>query len=223
VGGTHLVFDTGPAKLLRLGEAGIPFERLTDVFYTHLHPDHTSDLLPLLFARNAPGIRNSDRLTLWGPDGLAPLVEGLQSLWGSSVDARSYRLEVRRFPGEVRGEGWRVRARQVRHVPGALGYRLEAQGRVVAYSGDTGYTEAVVELARGADLAVLDCSFPDDQAVEGHMSPGLCGRVAREAGARRLLLTHLYPECEAIDAAAAAAREFAGEVLVAQDLMRLEL
>ncbi|MBI4575200.1 MAG: MBL fold metallo-hydrolase [Planctomycetes bacterium] len=225
LGSAHLVFDTGPAKLLRMGEAGISFERLTDIFYTHLHPDHVADLVAILFARNNPGVECSERLTLWGPEALPAHLESLRAAHGRWVEARHYRLEALAFPGEARGEAdghpWRVSSRPVAHTPGALGYRLEADGRALAYSGDTGPCPGIVALCRDVDLAVLECSFPDEEAVEGHLSPGRCGRIAREAGARRLLLTHLYPACEALDVAALARREFDGEVLVAGDLMRV--
>ncbi len=224
VGTGHVLFDSGTATLLRMGEAGIRFERLTDVFYTHLHPDHTADLVPLLFARNnAREEPVSERLTLWGPADLEAALDGLRRVYGKWIEPRDYRLEVRDFPGQVDVDGWRATAREMDHVPGALGYRLEASGRTVGYSGDTGYCAAVVELVRGADLAVLDCSFPDERAVPGHLTPTGCGRVAREAGVRRLLLTHLYPDCEALDVAAQAALEFDGEILVGHDLLRVEV
>ncbi len=223
VGDEHLLFDCGPATMLRMAEAGIGFEKLAHVFVTHFHPDHVSDLGALLFARNIPGVESSARLTLWGPEGIDRFHAGLRQQYGDWVDGRQYRLEVRRFPGEIRRRGWTVRSREVEHVPGALAYRIEAEGRSVVYSGDTGYCPAIVELCRGADLAVLECSLPDEDAVDTHLTPARCGRIAAEAGVGRLMLTHLYPACESIDLVAAAARGgFSGPIEVAEDLARAE-
>lgn len=221
IGAEHLLFDCGPATMLRLGEAGIFFENLGHVFVTHFHPDHVSDLGPLLFARNIPGVRGTAELTVWGPAGIVELHANLERLYGDWVNGKQYRLRAREFPGELDGADWSVRSRVVRHVPGALAYRLEAGGRSVVYSGDTGYCPAIVELCGEADLAVLECSLPDDRAVENHLTPGLCARIGREASVRKLMLTHLYPDCEAIDVAAAVREAgFEGPVIVAEDLLR---
>ena len=209
--------------MLRMGEAGIAFEKLAHVFVTHFHPDHVSDLGALLFARNIPGVESAPQLTLWGPEGIDLHHEGLQRLYGDWVCGRQYRLDVRRHPGEVRRRGWTVRSREVEHVPGALAYRIEADGRSVVYSGDTGYCRAIVELCRGADLAVLECSLPDEQAMDMHLTPSQCGRIAAEAGVGRLMLTHLYPPCESIDLiSAAAGGGFEGPIEVAEDGGRSE-
>lgn len=221
IGEETLLFDCGPATLLRMGEAGIDFEKLTRVFVTHFHPDHVSDLGPMLFARNIPGVDCSPELSVWGPRGIEEHHAGLRALYGDWVCGRSYRLEVRAFPGELRHGTWTVRSREVDHGPGALAYRIEADGRSIVYSGDTGYCEAIVDLCRGADLAVLECSLPDDRVTDNHLSPSLCGRIAAEAGVGRLMLTHLYPACESIDAASiAGAAGFEGPIEVAEDLAR---
>lgn len=223
VGDQHLLFDCGSATMLRLGEAGIRFEDLAHVFVTHFHPDHVSDLGPLLFARNIPGADPSADLAVWGPEGIERLHADLERLYGDWVNGRRYRLAVGRFPGELRGPGWTVRSRLVEHVPGALAYRLEADGRSLVYSGDTGYCPAIVELCRDADLAVLECSLPDEMAVDIHLTPELCARIARESGARRLMLTHFYPACETLDLEAAVRRAgYHGPVVVAEDLLRTE-
>jgi len=98
-----------------------------------------------------------------------------------------------------------------------------ATTRSLVYTGDTDYSGRVVDLARGADLLIAECSFPEGHKVEGHLTPALAGRMAREAQVKRLLLTHLYPPADEGDLAAQAAREFSGEILVAEDLMRLEM
>ena len=92
---------------------------------------------------------------------------------------------------------------------------MEAGSRSLVYSGDTDVSDSLVALARGADLLVLEAANPFK--VPGHLTPGEAGRLAARAGARRLLLTHFYPPCDAVDVVALAAQEFAGEIIRAED------
>jgi ribonuclease BN (tRNA processing enzyme) len=110
------------------------------------------------------------------------------------------------------------------HTAESLGYRLQTRdGLSLAYSGDTDYCANVVALAGEADLFFCECAFPDQLKSEGHLTPRWAGRVAREAGCKRLVLTHLYPACDDIDVMADCSQEFSGEIVVAEDLMWFHL
>jgi ribonuclease BN (tRNA processing enzyme) len=74
-----------------------------------------------------------------------------------------------------------------------------ANGKSIAFSGDTDVCEGLVEAARDANLAVFESSFPDGQKAVGHLTPGEAGEIASRSNAERLLLTHFYPECEGED------------------------
>ena len=93
----------------------------------------------------------------------------------------------------------------------------------MVFSGDTGYCRAIVDLSKGADLLVLEASFPEGQAVEGHMTPAEAGRVAAEAGVERLVLTHFYPEVLATDIEGQCRQAYGGTLILARDLMEIEV
>jgi len=85
--------------------------------------------------------------------------------------------------------GYTVRTKRMNHADGkALGYRLEAGGKSLAYSGDTDVCQEIVQLGRRADVLILECSTPDERKAPGHLTPSLCGRIAHEANCRHLLL-----------------------------------
>ena len=90
-------------------------------------------------------------------------------------------------------------------------------------TGDTAYDDCLAELSRGVDLLIAECSFPDELAVEGHLSPSLVGRIAREAKVAEVLLVHMYPETESFDLQQECAREYPGRVTVGHDLLRLRV
>lgn len=224
--GDTMLFDSGSGTLERLLRVGIDYKEIDHLFYTHAHVDHTADLIPLLFAlRNTPGFARTKSLGLWGSRGFLEFFAQLDALYGGWIHAETYAITPREVPSDgVRLSGGRIIARPVRHRPDSVGYRVEARsGRVFAYSGDTDYCSEVVDLSKKADLLFLDCATPDAYKAAGHLSPAFAGRIAREAGAKKLVLTHMYPICDDWDLRSECEREFAGEIVLAEDLMSFRL
>ena len=91
----------------------------------------------------------------------------------------------------------------------------------MAYSGDSLYCDSLVRLCGAADLAILDCSFPENRPGAGHLHAGLCGLVAQEAGVNQLVLSHFYPIAERYDVCAQAGNYFTGRIRMARDLLKL--
>lgn len=223
--GLDLLLDSGSGSLGTLARAGIPIERVRRAFYTHFHPDHTLDLVSLVFALTNPRYHGKyDGLTVWGPRGIAAFYAALQGVYGAWVTPRTYPLEIRTMEGPVELPGGTVKAWPTLHSDASLGYRIELRsGEVLAYSGDSDVCEGLVEIGREADLFVLECSFPDDAPVPGHLTPTLAGEIAERARCRSVLLTHFYPECDQEDLVAACRTRFSGEVRVAEDGLRIPL
>ena len=107
------------------------------------------------------------------------------------------------------------------HRPESIGYRLDGENGAFVYTGDTEYSPSVVELARGADTLLIECSTPDDAPVPGHLTPSGAARMAREAAVRRVVLTHLYPAVDDGRLPAEVEKGFDGEVLLARDGLRI--
>ena len=223
VAGQSLLFDGGTGTLPRLLKAGVTVLELDRVFYTHLHPDHTGDLVPLLFALRNPAWQRTKPLYLTGPRGFQAYYEGLVGLYGDWIAAKSYDLVLNELLKETtEAEGFRVIPWEVVHIKHSLCYRVEsAGGKSVVYSGDTTYCDAIIDAARGADLLVLECSAPDEQPMKNHLTPTQAGQIAALSGCRRLVLTHFYPICEEYDIVTPCRKVFGGELILAEDLMRL--
>ena len=98
-----------------------------------------------------------------------------------------------------------------------LGYRIEYQGKSLAYSGDATYNPNLIQLCRNVDLAVLDCSFPKNRQGIAHMHAGECGQVAQQAGVKHLVLSHFYPVAERYDLKKQAAQAFGGKITRARE------
>ena len=132
---------------------------------------------------------------------------------------------VEAAPGDrvALGEGVTLEAAKVPHTPESLAYAVAHAGRRLVYTGDTGYDEEVGRWARGCDLLLAECSLPAAMAMDIHLTPEQCGRLAAVANARHLALTHFYPPVERTDVRAAVASEYAGPVHLAHDGWTLEL
>lgn len=225
VAGSSLLFDGGAGTLPRLLQAGIPATELDRVYYTHLHPDHTGDLVSLLFALRNPAWQRTKPLYLTGPKGFLDFHESLTQLYGDWIAAKTYDLVLCETLAEATEvDGFRVIPREVVHIQHSLCYRIEsADGKSLVYSGDTTYCDAMIEAAGGADLLVLECAAPDEQPSKVHLTPTEAGRIAALSGCRRLVLTHFYPICEAYDLLTPCRKVYDGEVILAEDLMRLKV
>lgn len=225
-GGRTILVDAGLGTLRMLAVLGVPLTDPDAVAFTHLHLDHTAELAPMLFALRNPGIGRTKILTLIGAPGLRDFYARLRRMYGTWVEPLDYPLGVEEIEdrpvavGEVA-----LRAFPVSHTPQSVAFRVEdpTVGKTVAFSGDTDVCEGLVVASRGADLAVFECSFPDGRKVEGHLTPGEAGEIASRAGAKRLLLTHFYPECDGEDILGQCRKRYAGEILLAKDLLRIDV
>lgn len=222
-----ILLDLGPGTLRRMQQAGLRHSDVEWIFLTHFHPDHCADLVHLFFAtRNPSALRNRKPFTIIGPEGLKLHVENLHRAYGDSLSLPPGLLRLREFkprePIQLDCQGVRVTAAPTRHTPESVGYRVEGPaGKSMVYSGDTGICDEIIELAGGADLLILEASFPQGQAVEGHLTPSQAGRVASLARVKHLVLTHFYPECLATDIAAQCRQTYGGPLTLANDCLRI--
>ncbi len=228
-GGGRLLIDSGPGTMRRLLEAGTSIFEITHLLYSHLHPDHTAELVPLLFATKYPsGAGRRTPLTIVAGRGFSDFFERLRRAYGTWIEIGGGLLHVIEMDtrGRDRLELGRatVETVPVEHTPESIAFRVTSPGgKSLVYSGDTGYSESLVELSRDTDLMVCESAFPETHKVSGHLTPAEAGEIARRAGVRRLVLTHFYPQCEAADMEAECRRTYAGPLTLAEDLMVFEL
>lgn len=222
-----VVLDLGSGAVRGMVKAGLDPLSIDRIFFTHFHPDHTSDIVPLLFSMNYGGSeKRSKPLNIYGPAPFHRFWNGVTTAWGEWMTG-DFPLSVTELPvtyhPSMNLPGYKVTWAPAKHRPESIAYRVESEDKVFVYTGDTEYCESVVELSRQADTLLIECSFPDSQPVAGHLTPGSVARIASEADVRRVVLTHIYPAAEATDLAGAVQNGFGGEVIVAEDGMTLRV
>ncbi|GAA2803739.1 MBL fold metallo-hydrolase [Streptomyces showdoensis] len=216
---------------------------LDAVWISHLHADHCADLLTAFYGLRHADVERPAPLPLFGPPGIADRLAGFLTNGPARSPVESAFAVEELYDGHaVRIGGIRLLSRAVEHggLP-AFGLRAEgtdgaggvdggggadgaggvdgAGGAVLAYSGDSGPCAALTELARESDLFLCEA----DGEGPGHLSPEQAGRAAAEAGAARLLVTHVGPAITPGAATARAAAVFPGPVSYAEPGLGLDV
>jgi ribonuclease BN (tRNA processing enzyme) len=181
---------------------------------SHLHPDHCTDVFSLFnLLRMGPEPRSG--LPAFGPEGLAA---GLAGFLGAGEDHSFHRV----FLWQTVGAGSRIELGGLEmsfgmadHQVPTLVVALTGAGRRLVYSADTGPGGDLAAMAAGADLLLCEATFQGEQGAAGwpyHLSAAGAGAIARQAGAARLLVTHLGPILDPDRSVAEAAAAFGGPV-----------
>jgi ribonuclease BN (tRNA processing enzyme) len=193
--GFRLLLDLGNGALGVLQRhAGLA--SIDAVGLSHLHPDHCLDMTSYWVARRYAPDGPMPPIPVYAPDRAAErltLAYGLEPDPGPGMtDAFTFHTLV---PGTRAIGPFQVTTERMDHPVETYGFRIEHGGRVLAYSADTGPTDALVELARQADLLLCEATFPEEPDLPPglHLTGRQAGEHAARAGARHLVLTHLAP------------------------------
>jgi ribonuclease BN (tRNA processing enzyme) len=192
-GGAEVWVDAGPGTFAALQQHTDP-ARLTAIWISHLHADHSADLLAAAYAFAHGGMAPATPVPVYAPQDCARRLAGF--LGRADVDFLKDVFDFRPlYDGhDVRHWNLRLTARAVAHDTEAYGLRAECQGSVLAYSGDSGPCPALDELALRADLFLCEADLDAHREGEQvHLTPEDAGRIAHQARVRRLLVTHVGP------------------------------
>jgi ribonuclease BN (tRNA processing enzyme) len=267
VNGTLYLIDAGDGVTRRIVQAGYDFRKIGKIFITHPHSDHDNGLATLL--NSEWEYQRAEPIDIYGG--------GVEALVRGAIDYLTPNVEIRWSEGKKRpmadifhghdvapgviyqDANVKVTAVENTHFhfqPGdpaygkyhSYSYRFDTPNRVVFFTGDTGPSDAVVELAQGADLYVTECTSPEDvvalfkktgawqaktpQEQEGflrhmheeHVTPDDIGKMAAKAGVKAVVMTHLGPTPNPNDDyqrfVDQAKKYYSGPITLAKDLMK---
>lgn len=227
-GGRRILLDCGPGTPHQLARFGLPWNRLSDVALSHFHTDHIGGLPLLLFALQH-GLEDprTEPLHIYGPAGLRERFDRLADAFGDYMREPRFPLELIELGGGdalALAAGVTLRAAPTPHTAASLAYRLEEGGAALGYTGDTGASDALGDFLAGVDLLIAECSLPDEQSLESHLTPRRVADLANRAEPRRLLVTHVYPQLARLDLPALIrSAGWHGALDLATDGMRLDV
>lgn len=261
----YLLFDAGRGAVHQMARVGIDISRVNPVFITHHHFDHINDLFDVIISTAMSGRSDTLKVfgprgtkaivtalleQVYAQDirfrieemneirklGIA-FAERPEAI--AKVDAQDVEAGI-----TYETDRWRVSADYVLHGKFAdapdfdwrcLGYRVEAEGKVLTISGDTVPDDGIIRLAQNADLLIQCCHFaqanlkdPVAQYLTQHIVPssGQVGKIAAQAGVKRMALTHLSQSITENDYPGMledVRKDFSGDVIIGEDLMELEV
>lgn len=226
VGDDNLLFDCGPGIAYRIAGMGINVSELKYIFITHFHVDHISDISAIvqdrIFTTGKP-------LYLYGPLGLGGYINLLFTKLHPSIGKSGcfdFLKIIEAHSGLCEStDTWEISVAPTKHAV-SIAYRIDAKGKSILYSGDTAPCNEIVDLGRGVDIAILESSFPNQDSIKGnHLSPETAADLALKMDAKRLVLTHLLPECYGKEDSmiAEAKKYFDGEVIIAYDGLEMDV
>jgi len=225
---TLLLFDCGNGILRQIAKAGIDFSKIDNIFITHLHLDHTSDLGILVKANWLQG-RKKNILKVYGPQGTKQMCDFFFSKTYPYLED-VIPLEVTDVtPGTVlKNEHYRISCFPLTHGVSSLAYKVETEENMMVICGDTfSPVKGLATFAQNADLLIHEVSFPDDYNYEkkDHTKPAPLGKEAEEAEVKTLGVTHMYPACEGKEKQIVKSikESYTGEVVIGEDLMVISL
>lgn len=221
-GSTRLLLDCGNGVFGKL-RARTDAYALDAVVISHLHADHVLDLVPfaygLRFGQPAGGTR---RPALHVPPGAVAWLRRVTGAWGSE-DLVTDAFAVREYDpdAELAVGDLRLTFREVPHYvrTWAIALAPAGGGGRIVYGADCAPNDAVVDLARGADVLLLEGTLtePEPHGTRGHLTPAEAGALGARAGVRRLVVTHVPGDRPEDDVRAEAAGGFGGTVEVARE------
>jgi ribonuclease BN (tRNA processing enzyme) len=258
VGTDKIVMDHGPDAHHRLIQSGRRAVDVTHAFFTHLHYDHCMDYGRLVLQRWDQGADKIADLEVFGPSPIAKMTEqlfGTDGIYGPDIRARiehQSSIDVFRARGgatprkrpsprvreikpgdEIEGNGWKMKVGRATHVQPfleCLAFRLDAADGSLCYTGDSGSSDEIVELARGCDVLIhMNHYFSGTAPSPAYRAA--CGNhkdnalIAQRAGVKTLVLTHLLAQIDLPRIREQIVHEiqdvFEGKVVWGEDLMEL--
>ena len=225
--GCRIVLDLGNGSLGPLA-GHVDLHELDAVLLSHLHADHCLDLTSMYVARTYhPDGPVTKRLPVYGPAGTRRrIAEAYRTAPGEGEARLERQFEFRQFDDEpIRIGPFTITLAPMAHPVPTVAMRIEAGGRTLVYSGDTGPCPALVEHARGADLALFEAAFltGQDNPPNLHLTAAEAAGHAAAAGVPRLVLTHLVAWNDPRRTLAEGRAAYDGELLIAAPGMEVEL
>jgi ribonuclease BN (tRNA processing enzyme) len=214
-GGFRLLLDLGNGALGAL-QRHAALSDIDAVVLSHLHGDHCLDMCAYAVARTYGPAGPLPPIPVYGPAGTADRLARAQGTNLGSGMQQAFTFDTLQ-PGTRQIGPFEVTADHVNHPVETFGFRLAADGQVLAYSADTGESASLVRLAHAADLLLCEASFTDGQPNPPgvHLTGRQAGEHAARAGAGALLLTHLVPWNDQRTVLAEASAAFGGPARLA--------
>mgnify|MGYP005850343183 CR=1 FL=1 len=228
----NLCFDFGRGTIEQLLKVGVHVNQLEALFITHWHGDHVNDLIALLQVTISPPadhglwpVRKSP-LKIYGPAGTLEKIKALVEVIHENPELKNLGIKEITAGDTIELNNIKITSYLAKHNNEitALCFRLEAEGKVFAYSGDSVESNGLAKAIKNADLAVVEAGWPDEVQPKTHFTGARAAKFAESNGVKKLVITHMAPlYLQKFDPQKDAEKCFSGQVIVAKDLLKIKI
>ena len=228
--GKNALLDIGPGTINRLLELGKTINDINYIFLSHFHPDHSLDLISLLFVLKNNIYLNEDKpieIILFSSSEFENFYKNLIQTFYGSTDAKEKLIFKSIDNGDINIENIKISSIKVKHKDESRAFRIEYKGKTIVYSGDTGYTEDIKDklgnFAKGSDIFLLECAFSDKYLPSVHLNPTTVGKILEIATPKKAVLFHFYPKVQKTDIKGTINKYYNGNIILSEDKMEIEI
>jgi len=229
--GTFVLLDCGNGVFGKMRQF-VDYVELDAVVISHLHADHFLDLVPFSYALTYaprqqpvpvppwPGTEDPARPRLCAPPGAKEVFRRVVGAWGNEdLIENAFALEEYGADSKLEIGPFRISFTPVPHFLATFAISVQSNGTRLAYGADSRPAPELVEFARDADLFIVEATLPRPErtGIRGHLTPEEAGAHGREAGAKRVVLTHISDELDQDRARELASEAFGAPVEVARE------
>ena len=200
IGDDTILLDSGSGTLRQIAKAGRSIWEIDKIFYSHLHIDHTIEIIPLLFSYKYSNDEPYEvhKIDIYAHQNFMNYFNDLKEIFSKWIDSQKYEYRIKHLEeNSYSFDDFKLEVFTAEHMEESLIYRFtDKKGKSFVYSGDTDICQGIIEASKDTDLLLIECSFPDGKDVKGHMSPKKISKLITESNPKRVILTHIYPESD---------------------------
>lgn len=223
IGDKQILVDCGSGTLLQLEKAKLNYKEIDIVCISHYHTDHICDLTALIQALNwTPGFDRKKDLVLIGPKGFKDFFENKLKPILNTPRPDTYNIIIKEIDNKIVFSDFTIESYKTNHNDDSIAYKFTENNKTLVISGDTDYDEDLIKFAENSDILVIECSYPNNEKVEGHLVSKECGEIAKKADVKKLVLTHLYPTSPK-EIRLKETKEIFPNTVLAEDLMTIKI
>ncbi len=223
INGETVLIDCGSGTLRQIAKIRRSEWEISKIFLSHLHIDHTIDLVPLLFTyKYQRNIEMEKQLSIFAHPDFSERLSQLEKIYGRWI--QSDKIEYNHIPmtpNQQRKENFKIETFSAQHSKQSLIYKfIDSNNQAFVYSGDTSLTEDLIRATYSADLALVECSSQEKPKLSGHMSPKEINILIKESKIKKIVITHIHPSLSPPNILRKIDSNDT-EVIIAQDLQKI--
>jgi ribonuclease BN (tRNA processing enzyme) len=226
-GKNKILFDFGQGTSHQLAKLEIDYYEIKNIFISHMHADHSSELVPFaLFILYAPDKKKLKLpYTIYGPRGIKKDFQNLLKTFHLEKSKNLNRIKIKELCNDsVKVGKLLIKSFEVEHEKNmnCLSYKIINKKKSICYSGDSSYCKGLKESCMDVDLAILESTAPKSWKLESHMNGEDAGKLAEQCNVKKTILTHVAKEY-LFQVKKDVKKNYKGITLIAKDLMRVKL